>query len=861
MTNSKKQNILSKLYKINQENFIDNRALARKAGASTTVVLKNDFNNLPFINNRVAIFGIGSIDTAYTSLGDNYIFNSHNVSIYEGLTNNGVEIINKDYIKSLEKYFKHNLKCDNLNDYLYKGIRNQIDDLIISDKDIINIPNDEQIIYIIRRFPIDDEKIELKKESYLLSDNEENNIKLLTSKFKNVTVILNSYMIDLTSFAENDNIKSILLVGYLGCEIGNAIYDLLFGINTPDGRLTVTVPKSTKEYNINNIYQDDESTNKELEITNDIFVGYRYFESFDGKTLYPFGYGLSYTNFSHEIISISCDTEHLKIKSIVKNIGNYKGRETIQFYVSCFSGLLTKPTIELKAYIKTTLLNPNEEFRTETTINISDLKVYDENNHSYIIEKGRYIIKAGRDAINNSIICAINFDNNAIIDKAKNILECDKNLDTISPSNRSEDIIEFDIPVYNLKTENIKIINLYRKEDNKIEQNQNFNKLLDSLSLESLVDLLIQDNSHYNSILNFKTIKGPTSFFETSTHYTKYGIPNIKFARGTNGVHIPLISTTSFPSINNLGHSFDSELMYDIGYAISKELKYYNFSVLLSINTGLSLNLLSYAPYNYFSEDPLITGILSSSFIKGLESNIGISGCYYISSIKNIFPNTNMPISATERALRDYYFKANEIALKSYSPNLLYIGNEYINGEHLTSNGNFINNLIKKEWDYNNLLISDSSSSSIKGIDIHSGIDFIFGTYPIHFLSDALKNIEPEINGDGTVYKIEQKIDKSLSYKKFEKWNSFKLNKYGEDGFIVKIKDSQFIHSDLEELKMNGYVTIEKSEDNITTIYYRGDKLEEYLSLDDIKRALNSILNFIDKSYSMELYKSKKCIK
>ena len=363
--------------------------LSREAACEGTVLLKNNGNLLPFKKGtKVAIFGKAQIDYVKGGGGSGMVYSEYVRDIYEGLKlKRSVEIFDalslyyKDFVEKAYKSGESNGRFDEaeIPECLLKAATEYTDTAIIT----------------INRFSGEDwDRRNDGEDTYFeLSDNEKNMVKTVCENFDKVIVLLNTgAMIDTSWFADNEKIDAALMIWQGGMEGGLAVADILVGEVTPSGKLVDTCAKSFDDYPSSTGFHESDDY---VKYTEDIFVGYRYFETIPGmkeRVVYPFGYGLSYTEFETENVNAHILGEKIIVSAEIKNIGEYFGKEIVQVYFSAPEGKITKPARQLCAFAKTKLLAPGETQTLIMSFDIKDMASYDDMGQ---VEKSAYVMEAG----------------------------------------------------------------------------------------------------------------------------------------------------------------------------------------------------------------------------------------------------------------------------------------------------------------------------------------------------------------------------------------------------------------------------------------------------------------------------------
>lgn len=388
-----------------------NKEIARDAASQGMVLLKND-NALPIKSNAsVALFGVSSVETISGGTGSGDVNKAYMVSIKDGLQKAGFNLDEK-LVSTYDSYVKKERAKVPPKQMFF------LPDVVVPEKDWTKAElkdfakNNEVAVYTLGRTSgeFQDRKIE---NDFELSEHELNLIKDLSEAFhaenKKLVVILNiGGVIETQSWKQYPD--AILLAWQPGQEAGNAVAEILNGTVNPSGKLAVTFPNklsdvsSTKNFPGTALDPDQKPANilmgipAEEKYEEGIFIGYRYFDTFKVETSYPFGFGLSYTEFGYDNLEVSRDTDQINLDFEVKNIGDKSGREVVEIFVHSPDGEVEKPEKELKAFYKTKLLQPDESESISLQINVDDLGYYDSETNSWKLDGGAYEIIVARNA-------------------------------------------------------------------------------------------------------------------------------------------------------------------------------------------------------------------------------------------------------------------------------------------------------------------------------------------------------------------------------------------------------------------------------------------------------------------------------
>lgn len=429
-------------------------AVTRQSATEGMVLLKNDAQALPLSNTvkNIALYGCTSYDFIAGGTGSGNVNRAYTVSLLDGLNNAGYTVDGnlKDlYEKYNADFYAEQAKVkneDRLAQYLPKK---RPAELVLPVSDLNNqaLKSDMAILTFGRG---SGEFVDRSSSDFTLSSEErqmlENVCKAFHACHKKVVVILNvAGVIETSSW--KDKPDAILLSWLAGQEGGNSVTDILSGKVSPSGKLTMTFPEkledvaSTKNFPTDGTYVsfDADTKDKQHEVRNwdytdyeeDIYVGYRYFDTFHKNVSYPFGYGLSYTQFSYSQPEIKFENGSYVLTLQVKNVGKASGKEVVQLYVSAPSNAsLAKPEKELKDFTKTGELKPGESQTVTLKVAVSDLASYDEAHHSWLVDEGEYQFKIG--ASSRDIRASVSAEVKGLKQETSNILLLKTPLDRLT---------------------------------------------------------------------------------------------------------------------------------------------------------------------------------------------------------------------------------------------------------------------------------------------------------------------------------------------------------------------------------------------------------------------------------------------
>lgn len=738
-----------------------NMVLAREAAREGIVLLKNS-GALPLKNKKVALYGAGAKKTIKGGTGSGSVNERHSVTIFEGLQNAGYQITTQSYLNDYDDEFKKA--------YLqwHDGVEDKIAGLPpiqallkgleipfrypcgreITESDIENSGTDTAI-YVVARQAGENKDRREEAGDYRLTKTEYANISKISSAYKNTILIINvGGMIDLSFL---DNIKGINAVVYFvqgGMEGGNALADILSGKYTFSGKLTDTWAKHYPDYPNAKTYSYLNGNLQDENYTEGIYVGYRYFDTFGIEPRYPFGFGLSYTDFSLSVKKVLLTKSTVNAEVEVKNIGKtYAGKEVVQAYLSCPDGKLKKEYQRLVCFFKTKDLKPGETQKIVLSFDFSKAAAsYDETASAWIIENGDYILKIGNSSRNTSVAAVLTLGKNVVIEQCRPCCAPLKAIEEISAPQKTQENIPDGVTHITVEPSVfVTKINNYKEPD--FTETELEKKLLDSLSQNEMAELLQGGNlvSPSNEL--------PTGVSgKTAISLKNKGIPAVAFADGPAGLKVTsyvlydesgaqkpaefseeynygsfrgmmkkIIDSasgtscyryaTAWPVATLLAQTWDPAIVENVGKAVGEEMIEFGITLWLAPALNIHRNPLCGRNFEYYSEDPLIAGTMAAAITNGIHCHQGIGTTIKHFACNNQEDNRyGVSSNVSERALREIYLKGFEIAVKDGSPSAVMTSYNRLNEVYTANRHDLNTDILRCEWGFNGMVMTDWDS-------------------------------------------------------------------------------------------------------------------------------------------------------
>ncbi len=667
-----------------------------RAAADGAVLLKND-GTLP-LTGKTAFFGRVQTDSFYTGYGSGGdVIKPYRVSILDGAERNG---INLDV--ELASLYRAWSKKNPVDHGYWGNWPRAFPEMPLEESTVIGAAKRAKTaVVVIGRAAGEDRENELKEGSYYLTKQEKAMLSVVTKYFSETVVVLNiGNIIDL-SWIETYQINAALLVWQGGMEAGNACAKLLSGEINPSGKLSSAVAADYFDYPSADCFGGV----KYNEYREDIYVGYRYFETFEqGSVLFPFGFGLSYTQF--RIDAEMTDRDGIVVRYRVTNTGERAGKEVVQVYVKKPDGRLGTPARELVGFRKTALLQPHEEERGELSVPRELLASYDEQNSSYVLQAGEYEFFVGSDVRSARKICAFALCEEELAEQCAkrcapkqpfSVLAAGGKR-TVSVGDRLKENMRKSVPP-DLPTTGDKGYVLADVKRGKVTMEE----FVAQLSPQEL-EAISRGDYVMDSPLGASGNAGV--FGGVLPSLREKGIPPVTATDGPSGIRLKRASSL-IPIGTLLACTFDEALVSEVYAAVGREMKERGTDVLLAPGMNIHRNPLCGRNFEYFSEDPLLTGKTAAAAVRGLQST-GVSACPKHFACNNQEFNRNHNDSRlSERALREIYLKPFEICVKEGKPQNIMTSYNKINGVWAHYHFDLVRGILRGEWGYRGNVMTD----------------------------------------------------------------------------------------------------------------------------------------------------------
>ncbi|MGR5243552.1 glycoside hydrolase family 3 protein [Vibrio sp. DNB22_12_1] len=705
--------------------------VSRQAAAEGIVLLKNTDSALPLnAQDNVSLFGRCQIDTYRSGTGSGGAVNvPYAISALDGLRANSHVRLNEELVAIYQDWIADHPFDDGGGGWAAEPWFQQemplTDDLVAKAAEQSN----KAMVFIGRTAGEDQDNAD-EAGSYRLTEKELDMIAKVNRHFTDVIIVMNvTNIMDmawLNSVENHSSIKAVLYSWAAGMEGGHGLADVVSGLQSPSGRLTDSIAYQLADYPSSaNFGRKDRNVYAE-----DIYVGYRYFETFNPEVVqFEFGAGLSYTEFQRELVMFKYEGAgadaviHFDIK--VTNLGKeFASKEVVQLYVEAPQGELGKPSRVLAGFAKTQTIQPGASEVVRISVPVASLASYDDSGVTghrscYVLEAGTYQFCLGGSVRHaQAIEATLELEALLVIEALSEACAPIHEFERIKPAQKNDN------GVFHLSREAVpqRTVNLAERiqanmpRSYEITGNQGI-KLIDvkqgKASLATFVAQMTPEQLativRGEGMCSPKVTPGTAAAFGgVCDSLFELGIPVAAAADGPSGIRMDSgHKATQVPIGTLLGCTWNSALNEELFYLIGQELRANHIDTLLGPGINIHRHPLNGRNFEYFSEDPFMTGVMAAAQTRGL-SKAGVSG-----TIKHYAANdqetarVDVDSIMSERALREVHIKPFEMAVKEGQASTIMTSYNPVNGHWAASNYDLNTTILREEWGYTGIVMTD----------------------------------------------------------------------------------------------------------------------------------------------------------
>ena len=726
----------------------EHNEILRRFGAECAVLLKTDGSFPLDAPCALALFGSGARRTIKGGTGSGEVNSRYYVTAEDGLEAAGFRITTKAWMSRYEKIYAKSKKQfirDLKRSALKRGTLAILDSMgAVMPEPEYSLPLDaagDAAVYVLSRISGEGSDRKPVPGDILLTETEKRDILALNRRFKHFLLVLNvGGVVDLSPVME---VRNILLLSQLGVETGSILADILLGKTTPSGKLTTTWAAWEDYPRIGEFGDKNDTRYKE-----GVYVGYRWFDTVGKEPLFPFGFGLSYTSFTLVPGKAKAENGNISLDVSVKNAGSLSGKEVVQLYVSPPQGKLDKPFQSLAAFAKTDELAPGGEQGMTLSFDLRSLASYDADRAAWVLEDGDYVLRLGTSSRDAKAAAVLRLDGEVLVRKVKNCLGRPDFADWKPESPQPE--MPSDVPVLEIDAADI------HTESVNYTLSQKIDPLIGKLSDDELCLMNIGAFKQKGSktvignaadavagaagetvrlegkvIPTLVMADGPAGLRlsrqcvqdEKGVHAIGNGMPEsvmelmpapaalaMKLFGGNGKVKGEIVeqNCTAIPIGTAIAQSWNPDFARRCGDIVGDEMERFGVHLWLAPALNIHRDIRCGRNFEYFSEDPLISGKFAAAVTGGVQNHPGRGTTVKHYAANNQETNrysSNSQVS--ERAMREIYLRGFEIAVRESQPHALMTSYNLLNGVHTSERRDLIEDILRAEFGYRGIVMTD----------------------------------------------------------------------------------------------------------------------------------------------------------
>ena len=696
----------------------------------------------------IALYGSGARHTVQGGTGSGEVNSRFSVTVEEGLREAGFQILTTDWLdrydavrKQAYAAFIKKIKSDARKHHtsaLVEGMG------AVMPEPEYEIPLERRCstaVYVLSRISGEGSDRKIVPGDFLLSESEQRDILALQELYPVFLLVLNvGGPVDLSPVVRD--VDDILLLSQLGAQTGTVLADILLGAAYPSGKLTTSWVRSEDLCPQAEFGQKEETHYKE-----GIYVGYRYYDAAHVKPLFPFGFGLGYGDFRIEPGTVALAGEQVTVSTQVRSTGAFPGKEVVQLYLSSPWGALDQPVQALAAYGKTRELAPGESCRMELSFRMSDLASFDAARSAYVLAKGDYVLRCGSSSRTAKPMALLRLTQDVVTEKVHSLSGAPDFTDWVP---EGPEAIPEGLPVYVLDAASIPC------RTHTYEEPLQPDPAVQALTDEELVYLNIggfrlKDRA---GVVGDSGSAIPGTAGETASCLKEKGIPALVMSDGPAGIRLArdyyedkkgahslgsaMLPTmidllpaparaamtrpkklpkgveikhryaTAIPIGTAIAQSFSLSLAESCGDIVGDEMERFGIHLWLAPALNIHRSILCGRNFEYFSEDPLVSGLTAAAITRGVQKHPGRGVTIKHFAANNQETNRyNNNSNVSQRALREIYLRGFGLCIRESQPRAVMTSYNLINGTHTSESRELTTGILRGEFGYRGIVMTD----------------------------------------------------------------------------------------------------------------------------------------------------------
>ncbi len=732
--------------------------VARKAAAAGFVLLKNEDRVLPLKKGgKVALYGVGAVQTIKGGTGSGDVNERYDISIAKGMENAGFVLTSADWLRDADKAYLDSRIA--WRDAILKEDAERPGQFFVAYSHHAFVmpaggpipasdPETDTAVYVLSRIAGEGADRHAVKGDYYLTDEEERQLHDLCATYPKVVLLLNvGGQVDLSVLDREPGIKAVMLVGQPGMEGGNAVADVLCGDVPVTGKLTNTWAVRFEDYpNAGTFSHRSGDVTREV-YGEDIYVGYRYFDTFGVAPRFGFGEGLGYTDFAVGDVKIEAlGKGQVRVTAKVTNTGDREGREVAQTYLLLPDMRMGRELRRLAAFAKTPMLKPGESCEVAMTVNPGDAASFCEHHGAWVVPAGRVGVCVGDSLRDSRVYGWLEVAERKVLAECAHICPPQETIDTLKPDPEKRAALAAAIPAAGgavIPWDLSGVETVTYTYGNPDESGDEAYALAETLTDDQLVFMATGDPAKgQGSIIGAAGSAVPGSAAETSGAALDKGVANIVLADGPAGLRLSpvcyikdgapqrtgfLLSIehgffatgepegdrryqycTAIPVGSLLSQSWDPEVLKACGDAVGDEMERMNVTLWLAPGMNIHRNPLCGRNFEYYSEDPVLSGKMAAAMTDGVQKHPGCGTTIKHYACNNQEDNrTGSDSILSERALREIYLRGFGIAIRDSQPLSIMTSYNLVNGVHAANSHDLCTKAARNEFGFKGVIMTD----------------------------------------------------------------------------------------------------------------------------------------------------------